>query len=114
MKKTACLSALIFAFTLMLCPPGTVAQEASELGPKYGGMLFAGPSDPEYRSYEQAIKPILLDQIEREYGVVLNGDTLSPEELLEINALLRLKRSDEPVDYILNRFPGALAPETPS
>jgi hypothetical protein len=114
MKKTACLSALIFALTLMLCPPGTMAQEASGLGPKYGGMLFAGPSDPQYRSYEQAIKPILLDQIEREYGVVLNGERLSPEELLEINALLRLKRSDEPVDYILNRFPGALAPETPS
>ena len=63
--------------------------------------------------YEDAVGRI-LDQIEREYGVVLNGDTLSPEELLEINALLRLKRSDEPVDYILNRFPGVLAPETPS
>ena len=114
MKKTACLSAMIIALALMLCPPGAMAQEASGLGSTYGGMLFAGPSDPDYRSYEQAIKPVLLDRIEREYGVVLNGDTLSPEELLEINALLRLKRSDEPVNYILNRFPGALASETPS
>lgn len=114
MKRTVFLITLIAAFSLLLCPLGTIAQEASGLGPKYGGRVFKGPSDPQYRSYEQEIKPILLAQIKDEYGVALNGSMLSPEQLLEIEALLRLKRSDESVEYILNRFPGVLLAETSS
>jgi hypothetical protein len=114
MKKTACLVALFFAFSLILYPIGTTAQEASRLGPKYGGQIFKDPSDPQYRSYEQEIKSILLEQIKDEYGVVLDGGVLSPERLLEIEALLRLKRSKESIEYILNRFPGVLLPGTSS
>jgi len=114
MKKIACLVVLLFAFSLILYPLGTIAQEASRLGPKYGGRVFKAHSDPQYRSYEQEIKSILLEQIKDEYGVVLNGGVLSPEQLLEIEALLRLKRSKESVEYILNRFPGALLPGTSS
>ena len=114
MKKTACLGVLLFAFSLILYPAGTIAQEASSLGPKYGGQIFKNPSDPQYRSYEREIKSILLQQIKDDYGVVLDGGMLSPEELLEIDALLRLKRSKESVEYILKRFPGVLHTGTSS
>ena len=114
MKKTVLLIALVFLFSLLLCPPPTTSQEASRLGPKYGGKTFKSPSDPGYLSYEREIKPILLRKIRDHYGVELNGDILSSEELLEIEALLRVKRSDEPVERILTRFPGALRHATSS
>ena len=114
MKKTAFLISLVCLFSLVLYPPLTRSQEASKLGPKYGGKTFQSPSDPDYLSYEREIKPILLQKIRNQYDVELNGDVLSSEQLLEIEALLRLKRSDESVEHILSRFPGVLPRATSS
>jgi hypothetical protein len=112
MKKTVLFLVLVGFLCLVLCPLPALSQEASRLGPKYGGRTFKSPSDPDYLSYEREIKSILLDKIRKQYGVDLNGDALSSEQLLEIDALLRLKRSDESVDQMLTRFPGALRQAT--
>lgn len=108
MKKTALLITLVSLFYLGLYPPLTGSQEVSNLGPKYGGKIFKSPSDPDYLSYEKEAKAILLQEIRSRYGVELNGDVLSSDQLLEIVALLRVKRSDESVGHILSRFPGVL------
>jgi len=114
MKKMALSIVVAFAFSLILYPPFATSQEASKLGPKYGGRIFKSPSDPEYLSYEREAKAILLQEIRDRYGVELNGDILSSDQLLEIEALLRLKRTRESVEHILNRFPGALLHTTSS
>ncbi|NIQ39543.1 MAG: hypothetical protein GTN81_13275 [Proteobacteria bacterium] len=108
MKKSALLIVVAFLFSLFIYPPITKSQEASRLGTMYGGKTFKSLSDPDYLSYEREIKAILLEKIELQYGVELNGDILSSDQLLEIEALLRLKRSSESVERILNRFPGAV------
>lgn len=108
MKKTAFLTSVVLFFSLVLCPAFTRSQEASKLGSRYGGKIFKTSSDPEYLSYEREIKAILLLEIKDEYGVELNGDILSSDQMLEIQALLRFKRSDESVEHILSRFPEAI------
>ncbi len=108
MKKTALLISLIFFCTLFINPALTQSQEASKLGPKYGGKTYRTPSDPQYLSYEREIKAILLETIELQYGVEVNGDVLTSDQLLEIEALLRLKSKKESVEDILGRFPGAI------
>ena len=114
MKKTVLFISLIFLFSLVLYPSLTRSQEASELGPKYGGKIFKSPSDPDYLSYEREIKAILLQEIRDRYGLEVNGDLLSSDQLLEIVALLRFKRSHESVEHILSRFPGILIRATSS
>ncbi len=108
MKKTTLAISLVVLFSFFFSSPFVRSQEASKLGSKYGGKIFRIPSDPDYISYEREIKTILLQKIKSHYGVELRGDLLSSEQLLEIEALLRFKRSNESVEYILSRFPGVL------
>jgi hypothetical protein len=108
MKKAAFISSLVFFIVLFLYPPLSTSQEASKLASKYGGRIFKSPSDPDYLSYEREIKALVLQEIRKQHGVELNAEGLSPNQLLEIEALLRLKRSSEPVENILRRFPGVL------
>lgn len=108
MKKAAFLISVVFLFSLLLCPQLARSQEAWELGSKYGGKIYQTPSDPQYLSYEREAKTILLEKIKNRYGVALNGDLLSSDQLLEVEALLRFKRSRESVEEVLSRFPGVL------
>ncbi|MBW2057683.1 MAG: hypothetical protein JRH07_10710 [Deltaproteobacteria bacterium] len=108
MKRTLVLIALVSLLGLIACPPRAGSQQVSRLAAEYGGKVFKSPSDPDYLSYQKQAKAILLRKIRDRYGVDLNGENLSPDQLLEIEALLRVKRSDESVEYILNRFPGVL------
>ena len=108
MKRTLLFVIILSTMFLALSPAWINAQEASRLGLRYGGKSFESAQDPGYLSYEREIKPILLEKIRNRYGVELNADLLSSEELLEIDALLRLKRADESVEHILSRFPEVL------
>jgi hypothetical protein len=108
MKKTGFVIVLVFLFTLVLYPQVTRSQEAWKLGVKYGGKVYKSPSDPDYLSFEREAKAILLTEIKNRHGVELDGDLLSSDQLLEIQALLRFKRARESVDHILSLFPGAV------
>jgi hypothetical protein len=108
MKKAAFLISVVFLFSLLLCPQLARSQEAWELGSKYGGKTYQTPSDPQYLSYEREAKTILLEKIKNRYGVALNANLLSSDQLLEVEALLRFKRSRESVEEVLSRFPGVL------
>jgi len=108
MKKTALIISLMFVLSLLLCPQLAGSQEAWKLGSKYGGKIYSSPSDPDYISFEREAKIILLERIRSQYGVELDADPLTSDQLLEIEALLKFKRSRESVEQILNRFPGVL------
>jgi hypothetical protein len=108
MKKVAFFISVMVLFSLILCPPLTRSQEAWKLGTTYGGRVYTSPSDPEYVSFEREAKAIILQKIRNRYGVEVNADPLSSDQLLEIEALLRFKRSRESVEQVLGPYSGVL------
>jgi hypothetical protein len=71
----------------------------------YDGKSFAGFQDPEYVSYDQALREYLVKRIDQEFGIALDPKKYSGFELLEIEALFRCKKSNEPYDLFLKMFP---------
>jgi len=71
----------------------------------YGGRTFKGMQDPEYISYDLALRDYLVKQIKKRYGLTLDPKTYSGFDLLEIEALLRCKKTSEPLDVFLKMFP---------
>lgn len=71
----------------------------------YGGKLFAGFQDPEFTNYDIALRNYLAKRINKRFGITLDPKTYSGFDLLEIEALIKCKKSDEPVDIFLKMFP---------
>jgi hypothetical protein len=71
----------------------------------YDGKSFTGFQDPEYVSYDQALREYLVKRIDKEFGIALDPKKYSGFELLEIEALFRCKKSNEPYDMFLKMFP---------
>lgn len=70
----------------------------------YAGRYFADPSSPEYSSYDRKMSMYVAKRIKEKYHVDLDYKSYSAFDLLEIEALLKCKRSDESVDSLLKRF----------
>ena len=71
----------------------------------YDGKFFKGFQDPEYRSYDQALREYLVKRIDRRFGIALDPRKYSGFDLLEIEALFKCKKSNEPFDVFLKMFP---------
>ena len=71
----------------------------------HAGQSYKGMEDPEYISYDLALRDYLVKRISKRFGVGLDPKTYSGFVLLEIEALFRCKKSDEPFDLFLKRFP---------
>ena len=71
----------------------------------YDGKSFAGFQDPEYLSYDQALRDYLVKRIDQRFGIALDPKKYSGFDLLEIEALLKCKKSNEPFDMFLKMFP---------
>jgi len=71
----------------------------------YDGKSFAGLQDPEYLSYDQALREYLIKRIDQRFGIALDPKKYSGFDLLEIEALLKCKKSNEPYDIFLRMFP---------
>lgn len=71
----------------------------------YGGKTFTGFQDPEYLSYDRALREYLIKRIDQTFGVLLDPGRYSGFDLLEIESLFKLKKSDEPFDLFLKMFP---------
>ena len=99
---------LLFAF-LVFCldVPGAYADK--ELSPSqilnYVGKTYGGVQDPEYISYDEALRDYMVKRIKQKFGVELDPKKYSGFDLLEIEAVLRCKKSDEPLDIFLKMFP---------
>lgn len=70
----------------------------------YAGRYFANPSSGEYSSYDREMSMYVAKRIKEKYAVDLDYKSYSAFDLLEIEALLKCKRSDESVESLLKRF----------
>lgn len=71
----------------------------------YVGKTYGGVQDPEYVSYDQALRNYMVKRIKQKFGVNLDPKKYSGFDLLEIEAVLRCRKSDEPLDMFLEMFP---------
>jgi hypothetical protein len=71
----------------------------------YAGKPYGGVQDPEYISYDQALRDYMVKRIKQKFGVELDPKKYSGFDLLEIEAVLRCRKSDEPLDMFLKMFP---------
>lgn len=71
----------------------------------YDGKSFAGLQDPEYLSYDQVLREYLVKRIDQKFGIALDPKKYSGFDLLEIEALFKCKKSNEPYDIFLRMFP---------
>ena len=71
----------------------------------YVGKTYGGVQDPEYISYDQALRGYMVKRIKQRFGVELDPKKYSGFDLLEIEAVLRCRKSDEPLDMFLEMFP---------
>lgn len=95
----------ILSFAAATLPPIS-SPEAMESRPSaYGGKLFAGPDDAGYKEYDLSLRTHLANRIHKRYGVKLDTKTYSGLDLLEIEAFLRIKKSNELLEPFLKMFP---------
>jgi hypothetical protein len=71
----------------------------------YNGKTFTGFQDPAYLSYDQALREYLVKRIDQEFGIALDPKKYSGFDLLEIEALFKCKKANEPYDIFLKMFP---------
>jgi hypothetical protein len=106
MKKGWILWAFIIAGSLVWA--GSVPSSTKETGVRlsaYEGKLFAGSQDPDYQDYDLALREYLIRRIHKRFGIELDPKTYSGFDLLEIESLLKFKKSNESVDSFLKMFP---------
>jgi len=71
----------------------------------YNGKSFKGFQDPEYISYDQALREYLVKRIHQDFGIALDPKKYSGFDLLEIEALFKCKKSNESYESFLKMFP---------
>jgi hypothetical protein len=71
----------------------------------YAGKSYTGTQDPSYLNYDLALREYLVDRISKRFGVALDPKKYSGFDLLEIEALFKCKKMDEPLDTLLKMFP---------
>jgi hypothetical protein len=71
----------------------------------HAGKSLKGVEDPEYISYDLALRGYLAKRISGRFGVALDPKTYSGFDLLEIESLFKCKKRDEPLEIFLKMFP---------
>jgi len=71
----------------------------------YVGKYFRGFKDPGYSSYDLLMREFLVKRIDQKFGLRLNPNQYSGFDLLEIESLLKCKKSNEPPEIFLKMFP---------
>jgi len=71
----------------------------------YAGKSSKGVQDPEYISYDLALRNFLVKRIHKRFGIALDPKTYPGFDLLEIEALFKCKKPNEPFNIFLKMFP---------
>jgi len=71
----------------------------------HAGKTYAGAEDPSYQNYDLALREYMVDRISKRFGIALDSKIYSGFDLLEIEALFKCKKSEEPFDIFLKMFP---------
>jgi hypothetical protein len=69
------------------------------------GKSYTGVQDPSYLDYDLALREVRVDRIHKRFGIALDSKIYSGFDLLEIEALFKCKKSEEPFDIFLKMFP---------
>lgn len=103
MKRAAVFLLIISPF--LISAPFIQAKKSPREGiTTYAGQYFKSPSSPNYASYDQEMSMYVAQRIKARYDVDLDYTRYSAFDMLEIEALLKCKKSGEPVDSLLESF----------
>ena len=102
--KIAAIVLLIISPLLIFAPFIRAKKSPREGITTFAGQYFKSPSSPNYASYDQEMSMYVAQRIKAQYGVNLDYTRYSAFDLLEIEALLKCKKSGEPVDSLLEPF----------
>jgi hypothetical protein len=107
MKRNQILSGTIIISCLLV---GPFLAHASDVffDPRlstHAGESYGGIQDPDYINYDSALREYMAKRIHKQFGITLDPETYSGFDLLEIESLLKCKKSDEPPDIFLKIFP---------
>ncbi len=69
------------------------------------GKSYSGAQDPSYLDYDLALRKYVADRILKRFGIALDPKTYSGFDLLDIEALFKCKKSEEPFDLFLKMVP---------
>jgi len=72
---------------------------------EYAGKSYSGAQDPSFLNYDSTLREVMVKRIQKQFGISLDAKIYSGSDLLEIEALFRCKKSDEPFDIFLKMFP---------
>lgn len=106
MKMVWVISILTFICFLVLAGPApSKAKEAASRLSTYEGKHFVDPQDPSYKEYDTVLREHLIRRIHKRFGIEFDPKSYSGFDLLEIESLLKIKKSNEPLDPFLKMFP---------
>ena len=75
----------------------------------HAGKSYTGAQDLSYLTYDLALREYMVDRIRKRFGIALDPKIYSGFDLLEIEALFKCKKPEEPFDLFLK-----MAPKYPS
>jgi hypothetical protein len=107
MKSKWILAGIVIILLVCLNISSTRADEKSLQSQvlNYVGKTYAGVQDPDYISYDQALRDYMAKRIQQRFGIKLDPKQYSGFDLLEIEALFECKKPSEPFDLFLKNFP---------
>ena len=71
----------------------------------HAGKSYTGAQDPSYLNYDLALREYMVDRINKRFGITLDPKIYSGFDLLEIEALFKCKKPEEPFDLLLKMVP---------
>jgi hypothetical protein len=71
----------------------------------HAGKSYTGAQDPSYLNYDLALREYMVDRISKRFGIALDTKIYSGFDLLEIEALFKCKKPEEPFDLFLKMVP---------
>ena len=102
--KRAAIFLLVISPLLIFAPFIRAKKSPREGITTFAGQYFKSPSSPNYASYDQEMSMHVAQRIKAQYDVDLDYTRYSAFDMLEIEALLKCKKSREPVDSLLEPF----------
>jgi len=94
---------LLFVF-LSLSPDPVLAQNLRARLLENAGKTFTGIEDPAYQSYDRTLRDYVAKRISKRYGVAVDPKGYNGFDLLDIEAFLKCKKSNEAVGPYLQKF----------
>lgn len=71
----------------------------------HAGKSYSGAQDPSYLDYDLALRKVVANRILERFGIALDPKIYSGFDLLDIEALFKCKKSEEPFDLFLKMVP---------